>query len=219
MGIHLDVNGVFLRAEHLHLSDSADHGDALRDPRFGVIIQRVEGERGGSQSYVENGLVRRVYLGESRRRRHPRGQKTRCLCDGGLHVHRGAIQVPAQVEFQSDLRGSERVRRCHRAQPRDHRKLILKRRRDGGRHRFRACARQIRGHEEGREVHIGEVADRQRTIRDHSEERDRQHHEAGRDRTVYEDLRYIHRLWNTDEHGSQRNFTDRFVPHAPTNDK
>ncbi len=95
VGIHLDVNRVFLRSEHLHLSDSADHGDALRDPRLGVIIQRVEGERRGSQGDVENGLVRRVYLGKSRRRRHPRGQKTRRLRDGGLHVHGGAIQVPA----------------------------------------------------------------------------------------------------------------------------
>ena len=38
--IELRVHGVLLAAEHLHLRDAADHRDALRDARFGVLVER-----------------------------------------------------------------------------------------------------------------------------------------------------------------------------------
>ncbi len=37
--IHLHVNRVLLRAEHLHLGDPADHRNALCDARFCVLVQ------------------------------------------------------------------------------------------------------------------------------------------------------------------------------------
>ena len=40
MRIELHVHRVLLRAQHLHLRDAADHGDALRDARFGVFVER-----------------------------------------------------------------------------------------------------------------------------------------------------------------------------------
>ena len=42
MRVHLHVHGVFLRAQHLHLRDAADHRDALGDARLGVFIQRPQ---------------------------------------------------------------------------------------------------------------------------------------------------------------------------------
>ncbi len=68
--VHLHVHGVFLRAQHLHLRHAGDHGDALRDARFGVLVERPQGQRGRSEREVENRLVGRIDLGEGGRRRH-----------------------------------------------------------------------------------------------------------------------------------------------------
>jgi hypothetical protein len=120
MRIHLDMNRIFLGAEHLYLRHAADLGYALGDPCFGVFIERVEGQRRRSQRQVEDRLIRRVDLRESRRRRHPLRQQTPGLCDGSLHIHSGAIQVATQIEFERNLRGTERIRGRHRIQSRDH---------------------------------------------------------------------------------------------------
>ena len=68
--VHLYVHGVFLRAQHLHLRHAGDHGDALRDARFGVLVQRPKGQRGRGEGDVQNRLVGRIHLGESGRRGH-----------------------------------------------------------------------------------------------------------------------------------------------------
>ena len=48
VGIHLHAHGVFLLAEDLHARNAADHGDALRQQRLGVLVDRVERQRVGS---------------------------------------------------------------------------------------------------------------------------------------------------------------------------
>ena len=143
MRIHLHVHGVFLRAQHLHLRHAGDHGDALRDARLGVLVERPQRQRGRGQREVENRLIGRIDLGERRRRRHALRQQARGLRDGRLHVHRGAVQPPREVEFQRDLRVAQRVRtRGHRVQAGDGGELIFERRRHGGRHGLRTRAGQ-----------------------------------------------------------------------------
>ena len=108
--VHLHVDGVFLRAKHLHLGDAGDHGDALRDAGFGVFVEGVQGEGGRGKGEVENGLIGRIDLGEGGRRRHALRQSARCLGDGGLNIDGGAIELAVEVEFESDLGIAERVR-------------------------------------------------------------------------------------------------------------
>ena len=46
VGIHLHAHGVLLRAEDLHARHAADHRDALRQQRLGVLVDRVQRQRG-----------------------------------------------------------------------------------------------------------------------------------------------------------------------------
>ena len=192
MRIELRVHGILLAAEHLHLRDAADHRDALSDARFRALVQRPRRHRRRRDDEVENRLVGRVHLREGRRRRHALRQQTRRLRDRRLHVHGRAVEAAVQVELERDLRRPERVDRGHRLEAGDHRELVLERRRDRRAHRFRARARQLRGDEQRREVDVRQIADRQRAIRDQTEQRDRRHQQAGRDRTFDEAFRDIH---------------------------
>ena len=72
--IHLHMDGVLLRAQHLHLRDAGDHGDALGDAAFGEFVERPQGHLLGRQGDVENRLIGRIDLGEGGRRGHARGQ-------------------------------------------------------------------------------------------------------------------------------------------------
>ena len=115
---------------------------------------------------VEDRLVGRVHLGEGRRRRHALRQQARGLRDGGLHVDGGAVEVAVEIELERDLRRAERVGRGHRLQAGDRRELILERRRHRRRHGFRAGAGQRRRDEQRGKIDVGQIADRQRAIRD-----------------------------------------------------
>ncbi len=141
---------------------------------------------------IEDGLIGRIHLRERRRRRHALRQQARGLRDRGLHVHRGAIERPVEVELERDLRGPERVHRRHRLQAGDRRELVLERRRHRRGHRLRAGAGQLRRDEQRREVHVRQVAHRQRPVRDHAEERDGGHEQARRDRPLDESFRNVH---------------------------
>jgi hypothetical protein len=127
--IQLRMDGVLLAAQHLDLRDAADHRDTLRDARFGVLVERPRRHGGGRDDKIENGLVGGIHFGEGGRRWHALRQQARRLGDCRLHVHGGAVETPVQVELERDLRGAERVHRRHRLEPRDHRELVLERRR------------------------------------------------------------------------------------------
>ena len=103
MRVHLDVDGVFLRAQHLYLRDAGDHGDALSDARFRVLVQGVQRHHLGGQRDVENRLIGGVHLGEGRRRRHALREQAGGLGDGCLHVDGGSVEASVEVEFQGDL--------------------------------------------------------------------------------------------------------------------
>jgi hypothetical protein len=190
--IELRMDGVFLAAEHLHLRDAADHRDALSDARFRVLVQRPGRHRRRRDDEVEHRLVGRVDLGEGRRRRHALGEQTRGLRDRRLHVHGGAVEAAIQVELERDLGGPERVDGRHRLEAGDHRELILERCRHRRAHRFRTGTRQGRRHEERGEVDVWQVADRQRAVRHQTEQGNRRHQQAGRDRPLDEAFRDIH---------------------------
>ena len=190
--IHLRVNGVFLRAQHLHLGHAGNHGNALGDARFGVFVQRPERQRGRGEGEIEDGLIGGVDLGEGGRRGHALGQHARSLGDGRLHVHGGAVELAAQVEFQRDLGIAERVRRRHGAQPGDHRELIFERRGHRRGHGFGAGAGKARRHQQGGQVHVGQVAHGQGAIRHGAEQRDGGHQQAGGDGSLDEGFGDVH---------------------------
>jgi len=182
--VHLHVNRVFLRAQHLHLRHTTDGRDALRNAGFRVFIECPQRECFRSQREVQDGLVRRVHLGEGGRSRHVGRQQARALRDRRLHVHGCPIQLPAQVEFEGDLGRALGVGRAHRVEPGDQRKLVLERGRDRRSHRLGTRARQAGGHQQRREIDVRQVADRKAAVGDGAKQSDRAHQKAGRNRPL-----------------------------------
>src|SRR5207249_11952422 len=78
--------------------------------------------------------------------------------------------------------------------PRDHRELVFERRRNRSAHRLRIRPRELRRDEERRKVDVGEIADGKGAIRDHAEQGDGRHEQAGRNRPPDESFRDIHLL-------------------------
>ena len=190
--IELRVHGVLLAAEHLHLRDAAHLRNPLSDARFGVLVQRPRRQGRRRDNEVENRLIGRVDFGKGRRRGHSLRQQPGRLGDGALHVDRGPVEAPVQIELQRDLRRAERVHRGHRLEARDRRELILERRRHRRAHRFRVGAWKLRRDEQRREVDVRQVADGQRPVRDRAEQRDRRHEQAGGNRPINESFGDIH---------------------------
>ena len=194
MRVHLHVDGVLLRAQHLHLRHAGDHRNALGDAGFGVLVEGPEGQRGRSEGDIENRLVGGIDLGEGGRRGHALGQQAGGLGDGGLHVHGGAIELAGEIEFEGDLGVAERVRTGHRIQAGDGGELVFERRGHGGGHGFGAGAGQGGGHQQGGKVDVGEVADPQLAVGHAAEQRDGSHQQAGGDGPLNKGLGNIHRL-------------------------
>ena len=94
--------------------------------------------------------------------------------DRGLHVARGRIDVPRQIELQHHARAAQSARRGHLRHAGDAPELAFERRRDGGRHRFRAGARQRGAHDDGRVRDLRQRGDRQVRERQRTRERQRE---------------------------------------------
>ena len=94
----------FWRAQDLHLRHAGHHRDALRDRRLRVLVELRQRQRVGDQGEEQDRRVGRVHLAERRRRRHARRQQRHRGGDRRLHVHRGAVDIAAQIELQRDLR-------------------------------------------------------------------------------------------------------------------
>src|ERR1035438_3095516 len=179
--VHLHVHGVFLGALHLHLGDAADHGNALGDAGFGVLVEGPEGQGGRSQGEIENGLVGGIDLGEGGRRRHALGEKAGGLGDGGLHVDGGAVELAGEIEFEGDLGVAERVRTGHRIHAGDGGELVFERGGHGGGHGFGAGAGESGGDQQGGEIDVGQIANRELTVGHATEQGDGGHQQAGGD--------------------------------------
>ena len=52
-GIHLDAHGIFLGAQNRNLRNAGDHRDPLRDARFGILVERVQGQLLGRERQVQ----------------------------------------------------------------------------------------------------------------------------------------------------------------------
>ena len=87
IGIHLHAHGVLLRAEDLHARDAADHGDALRQQRVGILVDRVHRQRRRIEREIKDRLLGRIHLLIRRRARH--------LAAGGRRPSRWRPEHPA----------------------------------------------------------------------------------------------------------------------------
>ena len=117
VGIQLHAHGVFLRAVNLHARHAADHGDALRQQRLGILVHRVERQRGRGERQVEDRLLGRIHLLIRRRVRHVGRQRAAGFRDGGLDILRGRVDVALQRELHRDGGAALRVGRAHRSMP------------------------------------------------------------------------------------------------------
>ena len=93
VGIHLHAHGVLLRAEHLHARHAADHGDALREQRVGVLVDRVQRQRGGVEREIEDRLLGRIHLLIRRRARHAGRQPAAGACEMAACISCAAASI------------------------------------------------------------------------------------------------------------------------------
>ena len=192
--IHLHVHGVLLAPSTCTCATplTIEMRCAMRVSAYSSSVHSGSVVR--REDEIENRLVGRVHLGERRRRRHALRQQARGLRDGGLHVHRGAVEAAVEVELERDLGRAQRVDGGHRIQAGDGRELILERRGHRRRHRLRARAGKAGGDQQRGEVDVRQIADRQRAVRDHAEQRDGRHQQAGGDGPPDECFGEVHRI-------------------------
>ena len=110
--------------------------------------------------------------------------------DRRLHILRGCIDVPAEIELQGDLRIAERAGGADCVQTGDRGKLSLERSGNRRSHRFRTRARQLRGNLDGWVIDVREVTYRQRAVTDKAEQHDAGHDERRGDRALNKEFRH-----------------------------
>src|SRR5262249_16632719 len=190
--VQLHAHRVFLRAHHLHLRHAADHGDALRDQRLGVLVHGREQQRRRSQRQIDDRLIRRIDFLGRRRAGHARRQLPLRFGDGGLHVLRRRVNVAVEAELNGDLRTAERPGRGHVVHAGDGGELLLERRRDGRRHRLRVGAGQRRRDLDGREIDVRQIVYGEQPIAHYAEDQDGRHDERRGYWATYEWLSDVH---------------------------
>ena len=184
--VQLDADRRQGAAAHEDLSDAFESRDLLLQDRGGDVVHAplVHGLRGERQDHDRR--VGRVHLPVGGQARQIRRELAGRGGDGRLDVARRAVDVARQIELQRDRRGAQEADGRHLGDPGDAAELALERRRDGGRHRLGARARQT-GHDgDRREVHLRQGRDREQAERDHPRDDERDGHQGGADRPADE---------------------------------
>jgi hypothetical protein len=190
--VDLHPHGRLLPAAHVDLSHARDLGDALRQDRVRHIVdvRERQGLRGQRQDHDRR--VGGVHLSEARPRRHVRRQLATRRVDGRLHISRGRVHVPIELELQRDARRTEGADRRDLAHAGDATEAALERCGDRRRHRLGARPRQLPTHLNGGKVDSWEGCHRQSSVRDDASQNHRQRQQRRRDRAADEDRREVH---------------------------
>ncbi len=152
--VELDAHAGERAAAHEHLAHALDLRELLLEDRGGGVVEpvgrdRVRGEREDQDRRVGRvdlpvvGVVRQV-----RRELAARG------VDRRLHVARGCVDVPREIELEDDRGRAQVARRRHLLHARDAAELPLERHRHRRGHGLRARPGQRRLHLDGGELDL-----------------------------------------------------------------
>jgi hypothetical protein len=144
VGAHANAHREALLPVHVDLRDAGQRRKRGGDEVVAEGIQVRQRHRRRRDRHEHDRRVGRVHLAVERRRGHLHRQVARGAEEGGLHVHRGLVDVAVLGEFEGDLRLAERGRRADHVQVGDGGELLLERRGDRGGHVLRARPRQKR---------------------------------------------------------------------------
>ncbi len=180
-GVDVDAHRRQRAAAHDHLADAVDLGKRLLQQGRRHVIEAPAAVHLGREGEDEDGRVRRIHLPILRVVGQVGGEVSAGCVDRRLHVARGAIDVPVQVELQDDGGRSEIARRCHLRHAGDAAELPLERGGDRRGHRLRAGSRQRSLHADGGEIDLGKGRHRQLRKGDRTRERDRGREQDGGD--------------------------------------
>src|SRR5262249_5092035 len=133
-----------------------------------------------------------IHFPISWRHRHARRQLVLGRGYGRLDVLGSAVEVTRQVELDRYICDPKRANRSHRIDAGDGRKLPLQRGSNRRCHRVRVGPGQTGRYRYGREVYIGQVADRQQAIAHDPEQEYPHHDQRGHYRPSDEQLGYTH---------------------------
>ncbi len=138
-----------------HLPHALHPRQALLDDARRRVVHLTRAHGVGGEGVDDDGRVRGVHLAIGRIHRQRRRQVGARRVDGRLHVARGAVDVPVEVELEHDRGRAERARRRHLGDAGDASELALQRRRHRARHGLRARAGKACRYLDGGKVHLG----------------------------------------------------------------
>src|SRR5205823_6616300 len=129
-----------------------------------------------------------------------------------LHVLCGGVDVAVQGELQRDVGAAQARRGGHLVDPGDGGKLLLERRRHGGRHGLGARPRKARVHLDRGEIDVRQAAHRQQPVGHQPEDEDPEHDERRHDGPLDEQLRDAHLSPPSSRAASATPFTSTAAP-------
>ena len=186
--IQLDAHGGQRAAAHRHLAYALDLRELLGEYGRGGVVHAPAIERVGRERQDHDRRVGGIDLAVDRVVGEPGRELAARRVDGGLHVARGAVDVPVELELEGDPRRAERGRGGDLRHARDAPERALERRRDGGRHGLGTRAGQLHLHRDRREIHLRQRRHGEQLESHHPRERQPYREERGGDRAPDERL-------------------------------
>jgi len=99
--VHFHAHGGQRTSTHLHLADTLNLGQLLREDGRSDIVHLRRGDHVRLHGEDDDGLIGRVYLAVTRIGRKVRGQEGFGGLDGGGHIAGGSINVAAEIKLQN----------------------------------------------------------------------------------------------------------------------
>ena len=178
VGDDIHAHGRQRAAAHRHFAHAFQLGNLLGQHRGGRVIKLRprQGIRGDGQNH--DGRARRIHFPVAGVGRHGGQGGTRRI-DGPLHIAGRAVDVAVQIKLQRHIAGAEAAARCHFRNARNAPQRPLQRRRHGGGHCFRACARHGSAHNHHGHVHLRQRSHRQQGKGGYPRQQDGQRQQGG----------------------------------------
>ena len=151
--IHRDADRGLLRAADEDLPDPGDLRDLLRQDGVRHVEHLAQGQRLGGERDDHDRRVRRVHLAVVRAAGEVLWKVAAGRVDRRLHVPRGGVHVPIEVELQGEAGLPERAGGRDLGDARDPPEAALQRSGHRRGHGLRAAAGQAGTHVDGRAVH------------------------------------------------------------------
>jgi hypothetical protein len=126
VGIDLDPDGIFLRAEDRHLRHAGQRGKSLADVDFRKFVDGRKRKTLGDEGQLQHRRSAWIDLSIGRRGCHLGRELAGGVPDRGLNILSRGIDAPIEVELHGDASDAEPANRCDRVDARNGGKFSFK---------------------------------------------------------------------------------------------